>query len=215
MTTTIEPTQEQRDVALAFMHKVKFMPHVNDVRHLLAEHEAKLRAEVDAAAVAACNAGADYAGAAAALDALTKRNATLLADKSDLSRQLRRVEEDRDNLAGFRDAVCATARSVAPDVDGGPVAVLHKLRDTSSMLEAHARDSQAEVVALKAKLAKAEASLREVLNLAHGADDGLTLADCIPTEVAARAESALSPAGAGTEWAAPIAAADAEKRGTP
>ncbi|MFO0447408.1 MAG: hypothetical protein ACK52I_01745 [Pseudomonadota bacterium] len=150
MTTTIEPTQEQRDAATKFCDGLA--PIDDELARFLAEREAKVRDEANAV-----------------VDLLTARNAALLTDKSDLSRQLRRVEEDRD--------------------------------------AAHA-----EVVALKAKLAKAEASLREVLNLAHGADEGLTLADCIPTEVAARAENALAPAGAGTEWAAPIAAVD-EKGG--
>ncbi len=59
-----------------------------------------------------------------ALDALTKRNAALLADKDDLSRQLRRVEEDRDaaharaqkaeHALAQRDMVLATVKECWP-----------------------------------------------------------------------------------------------------
>lgn len=304
--TTIEPTQEQRDAALAFCghhdtyrrsltSEQGYIVSENTVAEFLAEREAlavgrAMRSFADALGGDAVNIaiesavgramrdlvdelGGDVMGRATAtaaevramcdlheqraIDALTKRNAALLADKEDLSRQLRRVEEDRDAIQAAcdeaqakvddmqtraekaehaladRDMVLATVKEVFPQVadlddcderdlaigrmrtalDGCTLMVVSA--GTYAQREKERDAAHAEVAALKAKLAKAEASLREVLNLAHGADDGLTLADCIPTEVAARAESALSPAGAGTEWAAPIAAADAEKRGTP
>ncbi len=88
MTTTIEPTQEHQAKIAEFVRHRMSEVDVADAGQVFDELRdtfkelAETAAEVDNLRIA--------------LDALTVRNASLIADKDDLSRQLRRVEEDRD-----------------------------------------------------------------------------------------------------------------------
>jgi len=260
--TTIEPTQEQRDAALAFCghhdtyrrsltSEQGYIVSENTVAEFLAEREAlavgramKSHADAlggDAVGIAIQSAvgramrdlvdelGGDVMGRATAtaaevramcdlheqraIDALTKRNAALLVDKDDLSRQLRRVEEDRD--AAHAEVAALKARAEKAEERAGNAWTAHK-------------HMVGEVLALKAKLAEVEgegliiAKPLEFLS-AHEREDGLWVprgdfaSDPIRTLLPGARDAdncATLPAGAGTEWAAPIAAVD-EKRGTP
>jgi hypothetical protein len=215
MTTTIEPTQEQRDAAEKFCEDadntvereinddVAYAVGVNALALFLAEREAlavgrAMRSFADALGGDAVNIAIESAVGRAMRDLVDELGGDVMGRATATAAEVRAMCDLHEQRA--IDAI--TKRSAALLVDKDDL--IRQLRRVEEDRDA----AHAEIAALKAKLAKAEASLREVLNLAHGADDGLTLADCIPTEVAARAESALSPAGAGTEWAAPIAVAD-------